>query len=117
VARPELREQLVVRDDLRVEVDCEGLRMITDALVRRIGLLATGIADARADDSSLTPEPGIGGPESTESEDRRFGDGLDHVEWLLIDHDRHASIVAPMCSGGSAAMSTRAAVPRRSSSR
>jgi hypothetical protein len=91
MTRPEHCEQFVVRHDARIEVERERFRVIADVVVRRIRMRAAGIADARANDSAMTPEPGVGRPESTEREDRGLGDRLNDVEWFAIEHDRHTT--------------------------
>jgi len=80
VARPERGEQLVVRHDARVEVELERFAVIAQVVIGRIDEIATGVADARADDSAVTPEPGVGSPESTEREGCRLGHRLGGVE-------------------------------------
>jgi hypothetical protein len=73
VAGPEQLEELLVRDDRRIEVERERLGVVTDVVIGRFAMLAARVADAGADDSWQTPEPGVRGPESTERERR----GLD----------------------------------------
>lgn len=69
---PDLVEQLGVAQDPRVEVELEHLGVIGEVVIRRIVRGATGVADAGADDRGVTPEPGVGRPESTEAERRRL---------------------------------------------
>jgi len=70
VAAPEDVEQLLVRDDARVEVDLDRFGVVAEVLVGRGVGRAAGIADARADDAGDAPEPGVGSPESAEGEGR-----------------------------------------------
>jgi hypothetical protein len=89
VARRERGEELVVRHDARVEVELERFAVIAQVVIRRIDAGAAGIADARADDSAVTPEPGVGRPESTEREGGRLGHRLGGVE------EEHAVMCTP----------------------
>jgi len=78
MGEPELGEQLLVRQLLRIEVDLEALGVITDRAVRRVRGGSAGIPDASANDSGETPEPGVRTPESTGPERRCLdarGDG------------------------------------------
>jgi hypothetical protein len=55
--------------------------VIAHEVVRRIDELAARIADTRPYDSWLTPELGVGSPESTERERRGLRGRLRGVEW------------------------------------
>jgi hypothetical protein len=80
---PDLVEELAVADERGVEVDLERLGMIGEVVIRRIDGAAAGVPDARANDCWMTPEPGVGSPESAHSE----GGGLDG--WLLQVKGKH----------------------------
>ena len=72
VAGPVDVQQLVVGNDLRIEVDLDRFAVVAEAPIGRILLLAAGVADARADDTGQTPEPGVRSPESPQREGRGF---------------------------------------------
>ena len=56
--------------------------VIREVVIRRKRRRAAGVTDARAKNTWMTPEPGIGGPESTERECR----GVPDV-WGAMRHD------------------------------
>ena len=74
VAAAEHLEQLRVGDPARIEIDLDGLGMVSEAAVGGVLAGATAVADPCADDARQTPEPGVRTPESTQGE----GGGLDH---------------------------------------
>ena len=78
---PDLVEQLLVADDSRIEVELERFGVIGEIVIGRIDGRAAGVADARADDSWMTPEPGVWRPESAKTE----RGGLDIGRLLLIE--------------------------------
>jgi hypothetical protein len=91
--RPEHVEQLGIRDDARIEVECERFGVIAEIVIGRILVMSARVSDARANDSGETPEPGVRRPESTECEDRGLG-----VRLVLIDglqHILHTHTVVP----------------------
>ena len=60
MVRPERGEELVVRHDAWVEVELERFAVIAQVVIGRIDEIAASIADARADDSAVTPERASG---------------------------------------------------------
>jgi hypothetical protein len=85
--RPDLPQELLVGQLRRIEVDLEHLGVVGEVLIRRVGGAPAGIADARANDRRVTPELGVGPPESTEAEHRGLGRRRRAVEWT-----QHASV-------------------------
>jgi hypothetical protein len=69
VARPEQLDELAVRGDRWIVDDLDRLRVISEAVVRRRLLRAARVADTRGEDAAMTPELGVGSPESAERED------------------------------------------------
>jgi hypothetical protein len=69
--------------------------VIGEIVVRRIDGRAAGVADARANDSWMTPEPGVRCPESAKAE----GCGLDVGRLLLIEwkHRAQSTSLGPSC--------------------
>jgi hypothetical protein len=65
--------------------------VVCEIVIGRIDRATAGIADARANDGWMTPEPGVGTPESTEAERRGLRDGRFAVEWQL--HAVHTASV------------------------
>ena len=64
--------------------------MIAEVVIGRVALRAAGVADTCANDCRVTPEPGVGSPESTEAERRSFDDGgLVEIEWE--HHDQYTA--------------------------
>ena len=59
-------QQFLVGDLGRVVVNLDRLGVTPQAVVGGVLFVATGIADAGADDTGYTPEPGVGAPESTQ---------------------------------------------------
>jgi hypothetical protein len=68
VVLPEELEQIPERDAFRIELDLDGLGVVTEVAVGRLVLRPAGVADARAEDTGETPEPGVRTPESPEGE-------------------------------------------------
>jgi hypothetical protein len=68
--------------------------VVGEVVIRRIDRAAAGVADARADDGWMTPEPGVGPPESTQAERRGLRCG-----GLAVEGELHASPTLP-CPGG-----------------
>jgi hypothetical protein len=73
--REHVVEQRGVGQQARVEVELERLGVIGEVVIGRVRRAAAGVADAGADDGGVTPEPGVGGPESTQAEGRGLDDG------------------------------------------
>jgi len=48
--------------------------MVAEVVIGRIGVRTAGVSNASTDDSWVTPEPGVGSPESTERECRGVPD-------------------------------------------
>jgi hypothetical protein len=72
MAFPENIQKLPVGDSGRVVIYLESLGMISKAVVGGISLCAARVANARANNSIDSPEPGIRSPESAHSKGRRF---------------------------------------------
>jgi len=72
VRRQRQFEQCLVADDPRIEVDLEALGVVPDAVVRGIGRVTAGIANACPPDSFDDPKLGVRRPESTDGEGRGF---------------------------------------------
>jgi hypothetical protein len=68
--------------------------VIGEVVVGRIDGAAAGVADARTNDSWMTPEPGIRGPESTETERGGLDGGLLQIEG---EHDNQST--PPVAAG------------------
>jgi hypothetical protein len=73
---------LLVADQARIEVELERFGVIGEVVIRRRGRAAAGIADARANDGWVTPEPGVWCPESTEAERGGLDGNLREIERL-----------------------------------
>ena len=71
MAFPENIQELAVGYSDRVVIYLEGLGMIAKAVIGGIFLCAARVANARANNSIDSPEPGIRSPESAHSEGRR----------------------------------------------
>ncbi len=82
---PDLVEELAVADQRRVEVDLEGLGVIGEVVIRRLDGAPAGVADTRANNCWVTPEPGVGRPESAQPEGRGLDRGLLQVKWKHRD--------------------------------
>jgi hypothetical protein len=89
VRSPEHVEQLGIRDDARIEVERERFGVIAEVVIRRIDVASTRVSDARANDSWVTPEPGVRRPESTEREDRGLGMRLVLIDGLHTVHTQN----------------------------
>ena len=72
MAFPENIQELPVGYSIRVVIYLESLGMIAKAVVGGIFLCAARVANARANNSIDSPEPGIRSPESAQSKGRRF---------------------------------------------
>ena len=72
MAFPENIQKLAVGYSIRVVIYLESLGMIAKAVVGGIFLCAARVANARANHSIDSPEPGIRSPESAHSKGRRF---------------------------------------------
>lgn len=64
VGFPEKIQKPAVRDDCRVKVDLDRLRMISNVMVSGTRVGASRVADARAEYPVEAPEPGVRAPES-----------------------------------------------------
>ena len=69
---PEKIQKPAVRDDCRVKVDLDRLRMISNVMVGRIRVGAPRVADARAEYPIEAPEPGVRAPESAKGKGGGF---------------------------------------------
>ena len=72
MALPEDRQQLIETDEVRIIDDPHRLAMVAQGVVFRVLSMTAGIADGSGMDSLETPEPGVGSPESPQSERRGF---------------------------------------------
>ena len=80
---PEKIQKPAVRDDCRVKVDLDRLRMISNVMVGRIRVGAPRVADARAEYPIEAPEPGVRAPESAKGK----GGGLKKpVSFAFVCH-------------------------------
>ena len=70
---PERRQQLLERRDVGIEVDLERFRVIAHGAIGGVLGLPARIANAYANDSRQTPEPGVRPPESPQGERCRPG--------------------------------------------
>jgi hypothetical protein len=69
--------------------------VVGEIVVGRIGRGSAGVADARADDRGVTPEPGVGSPESTEAE----RGGFDEARRVKIEREHHDQSTRSTASG------------------
>ena len=69
----EALQQIVIGNDLRVEIELEGLGVVSERVVGRVRRGATAVADAGTNHTVETPELSVWSPESPERECR----GLD----------------------------------------
>ena len=63
---PEYIQKVMIRYHRRVVFDFNRFTVITETVIRGIFFVTARIADARADDTLETPEPGVGTPESAQ---------------------------------------------------
>ena len=63
---PEYIQKVMIRYHRRVVFDFNRFTVITETVICGIFFVTARIADARADDTLETPEPGVGTPESAQ---------------------------------------------------
>ena len=57
-------EEFPERNGPRVEIQLYALRVVTQVVICRVGVVSPGIPHSRSDDAFKDPEPGVRAPES-----------------------------------------------------
>lgn len=86
MAVPEVIENLAIAGQCRIEIDRDGLGLITEIVISWMRFGTAAVTDARAQDPVETPKLGIRAPESSNAEGGGFIRDLGGftIEWQCL---------------------------------